>query len=147
MVRKMPRTPKLPGRPPTEPQRLRQVLALAKVDELIIEFLLDTLGMASLADFVDYVDHGKYQVELQKFVLDVLPKVGKETNPLSKSRINLYRLRTAWRTAQELVQREARKGTPQPALEALVDIAPTTWIMRSVLQKQARDLRRRQFLK
>ena len=39
----------------------------------------------------------------------MLPKVGEDPNPLSKSRLNLSRLRTAWQTAQGMVQKKQKR--------------------------------------
>jgi hypothetical protein len=90
-----------------ELQKLKLVLGAASIDPIVIDHMENTLMIASVTDFVNYVEHSKYETELGPFVLETLPPVGDNPHALAKSRIQLTRLRTAWEAA--FIQHEKKK--------------------------------------
>ena len=89
--------------------RVKQIWAAAKVNDTITTFMVDTLQIVSINDFVDFVDHTNYQSELQEQVLDLLPEVNGSAHPLKSSRIVLARLRTAWQAAHSEAEKEKKR--------------------------------------
>ena len=92
-------------------QRVRTILNAARVDEVVIVHMIDALQISNVTDFVNYVEHSKYEVELGSFILETLPQDGEQPHALAESRIQLTRLRRAW----EAEKRKKRK------LEGAVD--------------------------
>ena len=63
--------------------------------------------MVSIADVVDWVEHSKYQTELQEHILDWMPNEGEARHPC-RTRLELSHLRTAWHAPQILAEKKKK---------------------------------------
>jgi len=105
-----------------EKQKLTIIFNAARLDATIIAHMMDVLQLQSVTDYVNYVEHAKYESELQVFILDTLPKIDGQPHPLTSSRIQLTRLRTAWEqafSAHEKKKKRRLEGTVEDQEESL----------------------------